>query len=448
MNGTAWDRLLNLWERLKNSLWFVPVVMTVTAGLFAFVALRLDAGLAGRERVWWLHSGKAESASDLLSTLLSSIITMTTLAISITMVVLTLAASQLGPRLIRSFIGNRRTQVALGIFVMTIVYLLLVYRRVDDHLDREDVPHVAITIGSALALACVFVLLLYVHHLARSIVADTVIARVGGELDGTLGRLLPEPAPGGPEDERAAAGEPPPVGEPLHLPGGGYVQAILYEKLTRCAAEAGVVVQLDFRAGHHLLPGGRHGRVRPPERLTPELVAAIAGCVVVGSERTPTQDLEFSIRQLEEVALRALSPSVNDPFTAIAVIDRLAMSLALAMGRDMAPLFHRDAAGTIRVIGRPATFTGLVDEAFDQIRQAAAGNAAVLIRLLEVVAELACHLRTAEQREALGRHAAMIASAGRRGIEEEHDLAALDRRHTAAVRALGAAPLAEPARSP
>jgi uncharacterized membrane protein len=446
VNGTAHDRLLNVWERLRTSLWLVPVVMTVAAGLFSFVALRLDAGLAGSERVWWLYSGRAASASDLLATLLSSIITMTTLAISITMVVLTLAASRLGPRLIRSFIGNRRTQVALGFFVMTIVYLLLVYRRVDERLDLGEVPDVAITIGSGLSLACVFVLLFYVHHLARSIIVDTVIGRVGDELDRALGRLLPEAAPAAQRDERAHAGTPPPTGGPLHLPGGGYVQAILYGQLVRVAREAAVAVQLDFRAGHHLLPRGRHGFVRPPERLTPALVAGIAGCVVVGSERTPTQDLEYCIRQLEEVALIALSPGVNDPFTAIAVIDRLAMSLALAMARDMAPMIHHDAAGVIRVIARPTTFTGLVDAAFNQLRQAAAGNAAVLIHLLDAIARLACHARTAEHKDALGRQAAMIGSAGRRNLQEARDRDALDARHADAVRALTAPDLADGAR--
>ena len=173
MDVTKYDRLLNLWFRLRTSLWFIPILMTLGAGAIAVLALRIDSDLLPEgERVWWLYSGNPESASDLLSTLLSSIITMATLAISITMVVLTLAASQLGPRLIRSFIGNRRTQASLGFFIMTIVYLLLVYRRVDDSMAADNVPHVAITMGSVLSLVCVFLLLFYVHHLASSIVSE------------------------------------------------------------------------------------------------------------------------------------------------------------------------------------------------------------------------------------------------------------------------------------
>ena len=436
IRDATYDRLLNIWGRLRTSLWFVPVLMTVGALVLAVFALGIDANLTGdRERVWWLYSGKAENASDLLSTLLSSIITMATLAISITMVVLTLAASQLGPRLIRNFIGDRRTQAALGFFVMTIVYLLLVYRRVDDHLDAEKVPDVAITLGTGLSLACVFLLLFYVHHLASSIVSDTVINRVGDELDEVLKRLLPEPGTV-PRDDLRAGGSDPDGGADLALPGGGYVQTIDHGALVALAREHDVVLTLRVRAGGHLLAGGRHASFTPRTRSGDGIARGLAAAVEVGADRTPTQDIEFSIRQLVEVALRALSPGINDPYTAVAVIDRLAASLALAMGRDMEPTLHRDEDGRVRLIAHPATFTGLVDRSFNEIRQAAAGIPAILIHLLDTIARLAAHVRTPEQRDALARQAAMIASSGHRDVEEEQDQAEIADRHEAALASL------------
>ena len=437
IRDATYDRLLDIWGRLRTNLWFVPVLMTVGALVLAVFALGVDANLMGsRERVWWLYSGKAENASDLLSTLLSSIITMATLAISITMVVLTLAASQLGPRLIRNFIGDSRTQAALGFFVMTIVYLLLVYRRVDDHLDAEKVPNVAITVGSALSLACIFLLLFYVHHLASSIFSDTVINRVGDELDEVVRRLLPEPGALPRQDLRTGGDDPDAGGADLSLPRGGYVQTIDHGALVALAREHDIVLTLRFRAGWHLLAGGCHASFAPRDRSGDGIARGLAAAVVVGADRTPTQDIEFSIRQLVEVALRALSPGINDPYTAVAVIDRLAASLALAMGRDMEPALHRDEDGKVRLIAHPATFTGLVDRSFNEIRQAAAGQAAILIHLLDTIARLAFHVRTPEHRDALARHAAMIASSGQRNLEEEQDRAEIADRHEAALAGL------------
>jgi uncharacterized membrane protein len=429
-----------LWFRLKTSLWFIPILMTLGAGAIAVLALRIDSDLLPEgERVWWLYSGNPESASDLLATLLSSIITMATLAISITMVVLTLAASQLGPRLIRSFIGNRRTQASLGFFIMTIVYLLLVYRRVDDQLSADNVPHVAITMGSVLSLVCVFLLLFYVHHLASSIVSNTVINRVGDDLDGLIDRLLPEAGTVAAGDARLETGVPDGAGgKPLSLPKSGYVQTIEYETLVKLAHDHDVILTLRFRGGSHLLAGGHHILAFPQERASEELAEKIAGAVVLGGDSTPTQDLEFSVRQMVEVGLRALSPGINDPYTAVAVIDRLAASLALVMRRDMEPALYRDEEGVVRLVTRPVTFTGLVDRAFNELRQAASNTPAVLIHLLDALAELACHVRTPEQRDALGRHAAMIASAGHRSVEEEHDAMAISARYDAVLTGLAA----------
>ena len=442
MRDSTYDRFLNLWDRLKTSLWFVPLLMTLGALAIAVIALRVDANLLGTdERAWWLYSGKAENASELLSTLLSSIITMATLAISITMVVLTLAASQLGPRLIRSFIGNRRTQVSLGFFVMTIVYLLLVYRRVDDQLDVEKVPNVAITVGSALSLACIFLLLFYVHHLSSSIISDTVVSRVGDVLDDVLRRMLPEAGTVDETDRRDddhALRKVEDTGRDIALPRGGYVQTIDHTALVALAHEHDLVLTLRFRAGWHLLSGGSHVEISPVQKIEKKIIKGVADAIVIGSDRMPTQDIEYSIRQLVEVALRALSPGINDPYTAVAVIDRLATSLALAMTRDMQPALHRDRNGNIRLVARPVTFTGMIDLCFNEIRQNAAGMPAILIHLLDTISQLACHTRTPEQRDALARHADMIAAAGRRDVADEQDRADIASRHETTLAALKA----------
>ncbi|HEV7368740.1 DUF2254 domain-containing protein [Arenibaculum sp.] len=435
-------RLRTLWEMVRTGLWFVPGLLAAGAALLAWAALSFEIDLTGDgETVWWLHSGDAEDAAELLSSLLTSMITMATLALSITMVVLTLAAGQLGPRLIRSFMADRRTQLMLGFFLATIVYLILVLRAINE-LGGEaggtggtsGVSHLAVTIGTVLVLVCIFLLLFFVHHLARSIIADTVVERVGRDLDAAITAMLPDADGAG--EHPALPPSLPEGGAGFGLERGGYVQAVDHTGLAECARKAGAIIELGFRPGQHLLPSGRHGRVHPASALGGDLRAAIADHVVLGSQRAAGQDLEFSVRQLVEIALRALSPGINDPFTAVAVIDRLGLSLARAMRRGAAANAWRDRDGIVRVTGPSTSFRGLVDVAFNQIRQTGEGKPAILIRLMAILAHLAEQTRHDEHRRVLADHVGLVGAAGRRSIEEPYDMAALEEQRVAALSGL------------
>jgi uncharacterized membrane protein len=423
-------RLKTFWLEASTSLWFVPGLLTLGAAALAAVAVWLPVDPAG---VRWLERTSTDTGGDLLASLLTSMITMATLALSITMVVLTLAAGQLGPRLIRRFMADKLTQFMLGFFLATIVYLVLVLVVVSGKAYEIGVPQLAVTLGAGAVLVSVFLLLIFVHHLARSIVADTVIRRVGGDLDEAIERLLPESddAPKMTDKHHPLKG-----GGAFSLGTGGYVQAIEYESLVECAQEAGVLVELGFRPGHHLLPRAVHGRVFPAEALTDELRHAITRCVVVEHERTPGQDLEFAMRQLVEVALRALSTGVNDPYTAIAVVDRLGLALAHVMRRGSAPVVWSDEEGAVRVAGPTTTFRGLVDVAFNQIRQAASGQPAILLRQLEALVALAELARHGEHRQVLSDHVGLVTTVGRRTIADRYDRDALDERCKAALERL------------
>ncbi|MFN4087544.1 MAG: DUF2254 domain-containing protein [Alphaproteobacteria bacterium] len=427
-----WTTIRALWDEILTGLWFVPVLFSAAAvGLAAFLpSVPTPSGrLFGGKVTDWFYNGSAAEARDLLDTLLSSLITLTTLAISITMVVLSLAASQLGPRLIRAFMGNRRTQVVLGTFLGAIIYVLLVLRQVDGDMPAEAVPQVAVTFGTASALACLGLLFFFVHHLGRSIVADTVVQRVGDDLDRSIARILPACAP------RAETTAPVPAepGCPLRLPLAGYVQAVDYEALTRCATKADVLIRLDFRPGHHLLADGAHGSVFPAERCDEAVLAAVVAAVRIGSERTPVQDIEFSLRQLVEIALRALSSGINDPNTAVAVIDRLARSLSVVMARAILPEQVRDESGRLRLIRTVSTFEGITDVALSQIRQAGEAKPAILIRQLDCIAALVPMAASAGHRATLEGHATAIVATGRRSIAEPRDLAALEEAYAAIV---------------
>ena len=222
-------RLLTIWENVRTSLWALPVAMMALAAVVAVIATGISIRVGG-DPVWFLYSGEAKDAPGFLSNLVTATITLATLAISITMVVLTLAAQQLGPRLIRIFMSDLRTQVMLGLFVATVVYLVLVMRSV----YGDTVPNLAVTIGTALVLLSTIVLLVFVHHLARSIIADNVIENVGAEIDGNARRLLPE------KDDRTSAGAARPAGAggELTLTCEGYIQAVDYGRIVKAACEA------------------------------------------------------------------------------------------------------------------------------------------------------------------------------------------------------------------
>jgi uncharacterized membrane protein len=329
-------------------------------------------------------------------------ITMTSLVFSITMVVLSLAASQFGPRLIRNFMASPHTQIVLGTFVMTILYCLIVLAAIGWQGSEGMSPFSTITIAIALMAVSVALLVLFIHTLARSIVSETVIERVGRELDEILDEIEPLPSrlpQDDPEDalpkdfEQRSACFGPDVS--------GYVQGIEFDQLIETGQSYGIMIALHFRPGDYLAKGGRGIAICPREHDGPALREKILGAIVMGAHRTPVQDPEFSIRHLVEIGVRALSPGVNDPYTAVAVVHRLSASLSHLMGRALPPGVFRDKSGMVRVVCQQPSYASLTEAALDQIRQNSADKPLVVIHLLEAVARIAEHVRLPSQVQVL-----------------------------------------------
>ncbi|WP_372623171.1 DUF2254 domain-containing protein [Falsiroseomonas sp.] len=429
------------WDRVRTSLWLLPSVMIAAGAGLAAAMLAVDAGRGAEDQVraWWMDAGGAEDARNLLSSLLTGVIAMAAMAFSAVVVALTLAARQYGPRLVRVFRADLTTQATLGTFAMTIVYLVLVLRMVRGDAAFHDVPHASASLGTALALACVLALLVFLQEVARVSVADDVVERVGRELDRAIAALPPRAA-GEHQDAAEQAKE---QGFPswdaadrIAQRQEGYVQAIDYDGLLDWAADHQAVLRLDFRAGDFVVAGDRCICVHPLPAAEQAEADAICNFATVGRERTPTQDLEFAVRHLVEVAVRALSPGTNDPFTAIAVIDRLRGCLTRLAARQLPPTMLRDRAGRARILRETTTFSGLMDAAFHQIRQSGAAHPAVIIHLLKAITRIAEHTGTADQRDALARHARMVAEAGLREAQEPGDRRDIERSRGEARRVL------------
>lgn len=414
------EKLKNIATRLQASLGLLPAVMSGLAIAFAWLLLFADTGLSGfgDGDSWWLFSGDAETARKLLSSLLSGMITMASLVVSITMVVLSLAAGQLGPRLIGNFLRDRQIQAVLGLFMGTILYTLFVLRSVHGELGADAVPHIAISAASVLSMLCLFSLLFYVQKIARSIIADTVVTEVANELERAISHVEGE------TDGRVQERELQEYRwrEWISLGKSGYVQVIDHGRLVKLAIKESMMFRLHCRAGQFLLREGDHIEVFSDAPPRDDLADEVASAFVIGSDRTPTQDLEYSIRQLVEIAVRAMSTGINDPFTALSVVNRLGAALESANRAPAPKARYLDGDGRLRVLAEPHDFAGLLDASFNQIRQAAASNAAVLIQMSQVIGQLAFVVDRTERREALLAHLDKLDRAARKNLGDPADI--------------------------
>lgn len=436
--------LLKYWDRLRSSFWFVPAAMACLAAALALSAVAIDeaAGDDWLQRLGWGYSGGAEGASLLLGTVAGSMITIAGTVFSMTLVAMSLASSQLGPRLLRNFMRDTANQVVLGTFVATFVYCLLVLRTIRRADEVAFVPHLSVSIGVLLAMVSIGVLIYFIHHVSVSIQADEVIAHVGRELEDGIDRLFPgrlgqpgsetSDSPNTAELPTAFAREARPVGAAED----GYLQLIDGDALMALASRADLLLQLERRPGHYLVNGQTMVMVWPGDRVTDALVDQLNDAFVFGNQRTATQDVEFSLHQLVEIAVRALSPGINDPFTAIACVDRLGSALCRLARRDAPSPLRYDDEGRLRLVAPGSTFAGMVDAAFNQIRQSARSNPAVAIRMLDVIAQIAGHVQHKRDAACLQRHAGMIARGAREAVPEADDRLAVEASFTAADRVL------------
>lgn len=409
--------LYKYWDRIRSSLWFVPTLTAGAAMAAAQAGLALDRTIAqGRLRLpYWIFDGDADGASAVLETIAGSMITIAGVVFSITLVVLTLASSQFGPRLLRNFMRDTANQLVLGTFVSTFLYCLLVLRAIRRADGDPFVPHLAVTLGVALALLSLGVLIFFIHHVAVSIQADQIIARVATELNEGIDRQYPadrgRPGRTPPRSELRWLAAPPGVPAYRFAPGrDGYLQFVDDDALLAIAAEHRLRIRVDARPGQYVTAGRTLIRAWPADRVVDALAARFDRCIVVGDERTPQQDLAFVASQLAEIAVRALSPGINDPFTAVHCVDRLGSALHRLAARPERSAVRCDADGRPRVVACNAGFVEVLAAAFEPIRQNARHSPPVLIGLLEAVALIAESAMRPEDRQALAQQARAIAA--------------------------------------
>ena len=431
-------RLRQLLAFIADEFWILPGLMVLMGIFGAIGTVHLDrSGALPRVLLEgeWLYTGAAAGARTLLGAVASSTIGVAGTVFSITIAALSLAAGQMGPRLLRNFTRDRGNQFTLGVFLGTFSYALMVLRSVRARDEGEFVPHLSLTLSIVLAFICVGTLVYFVGHMAGRINVDTVIELVSADVRASMVRLstTDEQTPAPPDSFWQGA-------TPVAASNHGYLQKLDVEGLAAWAEEHACAILLRVRPGDYVFPNSVIGYVQPAVAGAAE---AVGDAVALGPQRVSSEDLEYSVRQLVEVAVRALSPGINDPHTAMSALDRLGSALCSLVTVRLKNGVH-PRKGKQALVVPSFDYVGLTDAMFHMIRQNARTSTAVPIRMLEVLTAVAACERDAARIESLRRHANLVLGDAERNLANPSDLDDIRQRRAAFDRA-GVAPGADPA---
>lgn len=404
-------RLIKIRDSLAASFWFLPTIMALlsAAGALGSIAVDRSLGDAWVHDIGWFWSSGAEGARGVLSVVAGSVMTVVSIVFSLTITTLSQTSSHFGPRVLRNFTSDRGVQFTLGTFIATFIYCLLVLRTVRSVEESAFVPHLSVNIGVALALISLAVLIFFIHKVSQSIQAENIIAEVGLDFQHTLSVLFPERIGESGDIEHDATAEPDwEEARAVDADKNGYLQRMDDKQLMHLATRHDLQLKLEARPGDFIRSHSPLLRVNPPASITGEIEQALRECFSLGIQRTPHQDLLYSLQQLVEIGAHALSPGINEPFTALTCIDWLGASLRSVVCRTLPDPARHDESGTLRVVARILDFDEIARAAFDQIRIYGASNPDILVKLLETIAGLGHHLQREDDREVLMHHVRLI----------------------------------------
>lgn len=357
-------RSISRWDRLWRPFWVLPTVIIVLATVAGVLMPEVDRGL--EDELPYFFPGGASGARDMLGNIAGAMISVTGLVFSITMVVIQLASSQYSPRVLGDFLSSRVTQVTLGIFAASFTYALTVLRSVQGESGEGGsfVPQVSVTLGFLLVLASVGMFLAFIHHITNSIQVSSIVSHLGDATVDVVDRYLPHPDTPG-SRLGLSSWEPGPnlTAQTLEAVEHGAVVEVDHRRLVSWAAERDVVVEILLQVGDFVpegAPAVRVWRRAGAEEMDEDDLSALRGMVAVEKDRFFHQDPSFGLRKLVDIAERALSPGINDPTTAVQVLDELHRILRVVVVRAELPaLVTRE--GTVRLVHRPQRVVQLID---------------------------------------------------------------------------------------
>lgn len=417
-------------EYLRGALWLMPSIAVV-------VALAAGSGLSyvevppGSPLGRTLFQGTADEARSLLIAIAGTMATVIAVVLGLTLVALQLASTQFSPRLLRDFLRDRTNQVVLGIFVATFTYSTAgLYTVGASAAERVDgYPRLAVTVALVLLFVSLLTLVFFVHHLSHSIQIDEVMRGVEHRTLQVIARDLPRPGV-------TTESRPVPPGWVVDVAAyrSGYVQVIHPEALVEAAKASGAIASVTRMIGEHVIAGAPLIEVwREPPGPPPDLdrlTAAARDAIRIGFERTSEQDVAFGIRQLADIAVKALSPAINDPYTAIQAIDHLSVLLASLAGRPLGNQFLRDGTGAVRVVVPGRDLEYFLDLACGQVRRYGQAAPRVMLALLRILQSTGQFCADDRGRRLVAAQVELVLDDAERAIAQPADLVAVRERAT------------------
>jgi uncharacterized membrane protein len=423
-------KLETWWAEAKSNLWFLPTVTAIAAIALALALVYLDDALDERVRLRsirspWLFGAGTDGARGVLTAIAGSVMTVLGTAFSITIVGLQLASSQFTPRVLRQFTGDRVNQAVLAAYIGTFTYCLLVLRTIQDSTDDRPsfVPVISVTVAILLALVCVFMLILFIHHMSQQMQVSYILHRATSDALGLVQAYFREDVRSPALTERDyAQGE----GQDVLSHDTGYLQHYDYDHLLGTAKSSDLTIRMLVPMGAYLntrQPMARIWTASGDEVDLDEAGRAVRAAFVVGAERTLHADLPLGVRQIADIGIKALSPAINDPTTATLAMDRLSEVLAVA-GRQEPP------EQILYVDSRPAVFlprigfADLTNIAFTQLRHYGKADLVVMLHLVRTIERVAALVQE-RYHDGLLRHMELVVAAGEQGLELGPERAAL-----------------------
>jgi len=402
------------WDRLKVSFWFFPVVMSLGAIVLAWAMYWVDSLIPNEilQESRIVLSGTPGEIRTMLISMAGTILATAGVVFTLLTLPLSTVAAQYGSRLLRVFLGDRTTQFVLGIFAATFVYCLASALSIPPVEVEPDGPQITATVGLYLMLAAFASLILLVQHISTMLQAPNIAAAAGAELRDVVLAEVPEQA-----EEREGLKEGSKVlpdtlvekeGYPIRVTQSGSIQYIDPEYILTLAQENDLIIRLLRKPGHIVWRDSQVAIVWPAERVNEELEHQIRNAFRIGNGRTPTQDVAYGVNQLVEMAVRAMSPAINDPFTAMTCLNYIGEGLALFIKHGEKTPYYYDQNSRLRLILEPITFAELLDDAFDMLRHASCDNASVLLHMLEVIQTISQEVNSTKANRELLRHINLI----------------------------------------
>ena len=424
------------WDQLKVSFWFAPVVMSAVAILLAWLLYWID-GLIPNETLEESHlilTGTPGELRTMLVGMAGTVLATAGVVFTLLTLPLSTVAAQYGSRLLRVFLGDRTTQLVLGTFVATFVYCLAAAISIPPPSVDLNGPQVTATVGLFLMVATFASLILLVQHISTMLQAPNIAAAASAELRDVVLAEGPDQSVSGVDSKDEPKFLPGLLvekdGYPIHVRRSGYIQYIDPKIILTLAQEQDLVIRLLHKPGHILWRDARVALVWPANRVNEELDHQIQEAFKIGNGRTPTQDVAYAVNQLVEMAVRAMSPAINDPFTAMTCLDHIGEGLTLFIKQGEKSPYYYDGNNRLRLILEPVRFTELLSCAFDMLRHASCDNASVLLHMLDVIDDISKEARSSEVCRELNRHVDLIHKESRAGELIDADREGISQRCT------------------